>query len=44
MLKEIYEQPDAVARTIEEYVRHGEVRLDGLAARGRRAAPASSAS
>ena len=30
MLKEIYEQPFAVARTIEEYVHDGELRLDGL--------------
>jgi glutamine---fructose-6-phosphate transaminase (isomerizing) len=30
MLKEIYEQPDAVAETIGERVRHGRLELDGL--------------
>ena len=30
MLKEIYEQPDAVAETIGDRVRHGRLDLDGL--------------
>ena len=30
MLKEIYEQPSAIARTIEEHVSGGELALDGL--------------
>jgi len=30
MLKEIYEQPDAVAETIGDRVRHGRLELDGL--------------
>ncbi len=30
MLKEIYEQPDAVAETIGDRVRHGRLHLDGL--------------
>src|SRR5262245_21016852 len=30
MLKEIYEQPDAVAETIGDRVRHGRLRLEGL--------------
>ena len=30
MLKEIYEQPTAVARTIDEYVVDGELELDGI--------------
>src|SRR5581483_2955004 len=30
MLKEIYEQPDAVAETIGDRVRHGRIELDGL--------------
>ncbi len=30
MLKEIYEQPEAVAETIGDRVRHGRLRLDGL--------------
>ena len=30
MLKEIYEQPEAVAETIGDRVRHGTLVLDGL--------------
>ena len=30
MLKEIYEQPEAVAETIGDRVRHGRLELDGL--------------
>ena len=30
MLKEIYEQPDAVAETIGDRVRHGRLDLEGL--------------
>ena len=30
MLKEIYEQPDAVAETIGDRVRHGRLVLEGL--------------
>ncbi len=30
MLKEIYEQPSAVARTLEEHLAGGELRLDGI--------------
>jgi glucosamine 6-phosphate synthetase-like amidotransferase/phosphosugar isomerase protein len=30
MLKEIYEQPDSVAETIGDRVRHGNLVLDGL--------------
>ena len=35
MLKEIYEQPEAVAETIGDRVRHGRLELDGLARRRR---------